>query len=444
MDRCLRDQRNQDLFESALTTSQGRYTKLREIARVDYEARDLLKKHCNAPDDCEDVLARRYFADATLGLIHRTNALRLWQDLADGKDVSLEEQLTAFDLFIIGKQWGEVADITKALDKIAADIRDDNMDFEDVDDFQKCVLIISHLQQHGYVGLGDGREHRSMKNNFLSFNLLQGDHASLPLQSAVIFCGVARRLGITAHLCNYPAHIYVVVLLDGLQVSQLPNQQHTIYLDPYSDDKPVSLSGLVRRLRMFGIPEDEFSGYLAPAPTREIVLRTCRNIIRSYQDWRRGILQEEPPLMNHDAFYSFLWCMSLVEDSTSGVGGGVWYRPHMTHLTTVFSDHHPEDLDLVDRYISPLFGTHPDRREYDSAMEEMRRSETRPRPVVPRGEDSKHVKYKIGQMLQHKRYGYIGIVRRWDARCLASDQWITQMGVERLPKGKQQPFYDVM
>jgi len=408
----------------------------------------MLLHHCAATDDCKDVLARRYYAEATLGLIHRTKALQTWSDLAAGRQTTLEAQLSAFDSFVIGKRWGTIPEIDQALNAIASEIRRDQPGVDDLDEFQRSLSIVRYLREHRYVGLDDGTRYHSMKNNYLSFILLNQNHASLPLQSAVIFCSVARRLGISAYPCNYPAHVYVVVMLDGADPSELSlrvSEKNCFFLDPWSRDEPVPLEDLTARLRMFGIGEREFPSYLAPAPVRSMVLRTCRNIMHSYQDWRRGILPDEPPLYNSDAFYSFLWCMALIEDGNANEDAlGVWHRPHLAHLPQFFRENYPEDLRLMKTYLGPLFAAHPQRQAFQFAMAEMMATDLHRRPVMRRNADARHVKYKIGQLLQHKRYGYVGVVRRWDANCKAADAWIAEMGVEKLSKGKWQPFYDVL
>ena len=42
------------------------------------------------------------------------------------------------------------------------------------------------------------------------------------------------------------------------------------------------------------------------------------------------------------------------------------------------------------------------------------------------------------------RYGYDCVIIGWSTRCNASERWIRQMGVDRLPLGREQPFYHVL
>lgn len=42
------------------------------------------------------------------------------------------------------------------------------------------------------------------------------------------------------------------------------------------------------------------------------------------------------------------------------------------------------------------------------------------------------------------RYDYRCVIYGWDLTCKMSDLWIAQMGVDRLPNGRNQPFYNVL
>ncbi|KAI7531845.1 hypothetical protein KC331_g13886, partial [Hortaea werneckii] len=54
------------------------------------------------------------------------------------------------------------------------------------------------------------------------------------------------------------------------------------------------------------------------------------------------------------------------------------------------------------------------------------------------------VTWKIGTYFRHKRYRYAGIVIGWDTSCGAEPAWIEQMRVDDLPRGRHQPFFNVV
>ena len=54
------------------------------------------------------------------------------------------------------------------------------------------------------------------------------------------------------------------------------------------------------------------------------------------------------------------------------------------------------------------------------------------------------VKFRVGQVFLHKRYGYYAVIIGWDHKCRAADEWIAQMDIDRLPGGRNQSFYKVL
>lgn len=42
------------------------------------------------------------------------------------------------------------------------------------------------------------------------------------------------------------------------------------------------------------------------------------------------------------------------------------------------------------------------------------------------------------------RYGYTGAIIGWDPQCHMGEGWIRSMNVDGLPRGRQQPFYNVI
>ncbi|KAK3739307.1 hypothetical protein QZH41_017885, partial [Actinostola sp. cb2023] len=58
--------------------------------------------------------------------------------------------------------------------------------------------------------------------------------------------------------------------------------------------------------------------------------------------------------------------------------------------------------------------------------------------------ENTEVKYRIGMVMKHRRYRYGCIIYGWDYSCDMDESWIHQMGVDRLPLGRNQPFYNVL
>eukprot|EP00730_Choanoeca_flexa_P010121 TRINITY_DN1555_c0_g1_i1.p1 TRINITY_DN1555_c0_g1~~TRINITY_DN1555_c0_g1_i1.p1 ORF type:complete len:228 (+),score=39.04 TRINITY_DN1555_c0_g1_i1:79-762(+) len=56
--------------------------------------------------------------------------------------------------------------------------------------------------------------------------------------------------------------------------------------------------------------------------------------------------------------------------------------------------------------------------------------------------DRTGIQFRVGQVVQHKRYGYRGVIVGWDTQPRAPDRWFKQMGVGA--DMQQDPFYSVL
>ena len=46
--------------------------------------------------------------------------------------------------------------------------------------------------------------------------------------------------------------------------------------------------------------------------------------------------------------------------------------------------------------------------------------------------------------MKHRKYGYHCVIYGWDPACRATHSWVRQMGVNKLQRGVNQPFYNVL
>ncbi|XP_037091561.1 F-box only protein 21-like [Pollicipes pollicipes] len=51
---------------------------------------------------------------------------------------------------------------------------------------------------------------------------------------------------------------------------------------------------------------------------------------------------------------------------------------------------------------------------------------------------------RVGDIVRHRKYSYLAAVTGWTSQCHASESWIEQMGVDRLPRGRHQPFFHLL
>ncbi|CAK3966431.1 F-box only 21 [Lecanosticta acicola] len=449
------DRKALELFDQMLLTQQYRFERMEKIAGYGYDVKDLLLTLRNeTPEDANDVLARKYHANAILGQIHRATALEKWMRLQNRQMVRLEEVLGAYDLFVLSGAKGDLNDVDKELDRLAKCIKDRDPEFEELSIRKKAQQTAKYLRSEGLVGNPNVDDYHALRNNFISMALFDEVHSSLPLQSVAIYCAVARRLGVNAKPSNYPQHVHAVieapaeVTLDGKARTPTPDMElDTMHMDPWRSSDEMPPADLRTRLSQMGAPPQHHASYLGPASTLEIALRTGRNIMTSVQEARerqRGITRRSTYPDIEAAWYSMLWSMLVLGDAH---GAATLHRRRqcLPYLVEHFQAHFPEDIGLVEKHIPAMFA---DEREYNILLHLITQARSKDRNLPaprPRDQSTKEiVKYKIGDHFTHRRYGYEGVIVGWNIRCDAEPRWIEQMGVDDLPRGREQPFYNAV
>jgi len=73
-------------------------------------------------------------------------------------------------------------------------------------------------------------------------------------------------------------------------------------------------------------------------------------------------------------------------------------------------------------------------------LQEERPPRSRPAPSAT----AHRLLYRVGQVINHIRQHYRGVIYGWDTVCCATPMWIQEMRVNELPRGTNQPFYSVL
>ncbi|KAE9984302.1 hypothetical protein EG327_005063 [Venturia inaequalis] len=257
-----------------------------DFAEYTYDVKEALLRHCAAPEEREDHLARRYWATAVLEKLHRGLAIEEWKRcmLRGGtSSEQLERNLAAFDLFVSDDEH-DINSVISSLDDIASELQAEHPELETLPTREKAITVATFLRARGHNGASD-EEYHNLPNNFLGKTLRDPEHHSLPLIAVSIFCFVARRIGLSAHPCSFPMHVYAIVSspddqdLDGRPSSKAPQN---MYIDAFRDPIEVPQHHLLAQLRSMGAAAnpDEF---LSKAADTEIIVRSSRNIMHSVQ-----------------------------------------------------------------------------------------------------------------------------------------------------------------
>jgi F-box protein 21 len=455
--------RTRQLLDRIVGTQHQRIRCVDEIANFGYDAKETLLEENECPDDAEDVLARRYYANAVLERIHREVAINVWKELQEDGSMPIEKALGAYDVFARVGEDVDMAVIERAIDKLAEGVWKEFPDFRDLSPRIKASTLASYIRDRGFKGVPD-TSYRAISNSFIGLVLSSATHHSLPLISVAIFCALARRVGLDARPCGFLHHVYTLVYappkhtLDGIYKPTNSSAIDYMYLDPFRSSEEIGQGDLRRNLREMGIANNEHGYFLSDTSTREMVLRTARNIMHSVQtirqtantgqDFSAAWMHSYPDMDN--AFYATIWSMLILapaHDSPASSGSAIAAsrrRQYLPYLLEHFQTHFPWDVTLLQQYVIPMFDDQPEGPRLRQFVASMHKMDATRKPVLGRDDASANVKFKIGQLFEHKRYGYEGVVTGWDVACDAGEEWIQNTGVDTLPSGRDQAFYHVL
>jgi F-box protein 21 len=376
--RILIEKRTVSLLDSVLETQQGRIRSINEIAGFGYDAKETLLRQCACPEDAEDVLARRYYANAVLERIQREMAINVWKDLYAGNNVPIERALGAYDMFARTGADVDFDVISNDLDELAQAVRDEFPTFSELSTRMQASALASFLRDEGFKGVAE-TSYRALRNSFIGVVLRSPTHESLPLISVAIYCAIATRLGLDARPCGFLFHVYCLIYappkhtLDGVYRPSRSDALDYMYLDPFRSSHEVGQDDLQRVLREVGVPVSEHETFLSDTNVREMVLRTARNIMNSVQTIRQteagvyGIhstwLNAYPDMDN--SFYATIWAMLMLGPREDEENGGLHNittrrRQYLPYLLEHFQTHFPWDVTLLEQHVIPLFSNQPE------------------------------------------------------------------------------------
>ncbi|KAF2278336.1 YccV-like-domain-containing protein [Westerdykella ornata] len=461
-------QETRRLLNNVLQLQYRRVQHIVEAAGYGYDAKDTLLEEFDCPDDCEDVLARRYYAHAILGRIQRELAIKVWKDLSGGKDVPLERALSAFDMFALVGRDVDLNRTSAELDDLARRLLRKYPAFPDMSTRAKASTLGQFLHDQGFRGVSD-ESYRALRNSFIGLAMRLPKHESLPLISVAIYCAIASRVGLNARPCGFIFHVICWVsapksyTLDGEYKPSQSDELDTMYVDPFRGGDEVFKADLIRKLKGLAVPASQHAYYLSPSTTSELVIRTARNITASVQSVRqnRGPYQfgvhaqswHSPEPDVDGAFYGAIWAITLVSGAGGDVAGNMpesshdvetRRRQYLPYLLECFQLHFPWDITLLEEHAIPLFPDPPDQNRLKIFTQSMRKLDSVRKEVNRRPPQNDKVLFKVGQLFRHKRYDYEGVVTGWDPACNAGEDWIQHMGVDRLQGGRNQSFYHVL
>ncbi|KAK7064086.1 F-box domain-containing protein [Favolaschia claudopus] len=372
------------------------------------------------------ALTLRYWAEAILDTISRRFAILQWSCLRGEKEqpVSFVDAFASLSCFF-GIPPGEVQAQLLTLGNncreylIKHECRLDSTEGSDLPDI--CIKICSFMHEQGFGAVEPTRFY-DISNHFPHLYLTTHKR-SIPLSLVHVFVFLSRHC--CASLYTSPVEFPARVLA---HVSSPPGSDDFL-VDVYASNSKAILSlrsDVPVMLTRLGISPDNFNQYISPCGAAPMLLRAARNILASFRnDASRSTAQS--------AIYAAV-CIHLL---LTGDHDGQFIAHMLSHV----------DLDplycstfLAD--MQPLLPHGRQRLAYfcKAALE----SEEQQAAIVHSRAGEASVAHYVGMIFEHKAYQYIGCIFGWDRTCSATEEWQTNMNVQRLDRGPDQPFYHVL
>lgn len=326
------------------------------------------------------------------------------------------------------------------------------MDFNYLTARQKAKAITVYLRERGLTGIEKDAPDHTLQNTFIGLALRDKNHPSMSPISVAVYCSVAQRLGLQAYPCGFPFNVLVIVKpcegfdMDGRAI-QSSQEGEPMYLDPFRSDQELLVSGLQNQLAAMGVPTSDHKSLLDSSPAADHIHRTALNIISAVQKESepRAYLASSVsyPIDCASAFYGALWALTILGGNK--VPHNARRAKCLSYIIEHLRDQFFMDVGLAERYILPTFPSRVLSIPVADAIRKIRQIDMKPKAIKRRNNIGRaQVKYRIGQVFSHVRYGYQAVIIGWDIECGASEQWILDMNVNSLVRGRHQSFYHVL
>jgi regulator of sirC expression with transglutaminase-like and TPR domain len=159
----------------------------------------------------------------------------------------------------------EISDYVEKLNEVGRSLK------LSIENIKNPTYKISLLNEHlfGRYGFyGDYEDYYNPKNNFL--NAVIDKKSGIPITLSIIYCEVAKHIGLDLKLVGFPSHVIVKYSDD-------------IILDPFNEGRLLSLNDLEDILEENFAGEVEFSPeFLKETEPEKILIRMIRNLKLSY------------------------------------------------------------------------------------------------------------------------------------------------------------------
>lgn len=350
--------------------------------------------------------------------------------------------------------------VSEIFDVLAAELQSQSTELNTLSPRHQALTVVRFLLRHNLTGISSEQRYRDLQNNYIGIALQDPEHPSLPLISVAIFCALAKKLGLDAHCCGFPGHVYAVVYPpNGFDMDGRGSAGSTatpMFLDPWRNDIEVPVMDLESQLRAYGVSPSNFDRFLGSAGVGEMILRTSRNILSTVHAFR-GLetntghptirLHANPFADMDNVFYSALWANFLLFSPTD-IENPIEEIRFIPMILERFERLYPMDSKLIEKYVCPSIRASilSDQYEIIETLRVVRAGDLMPRQLRPRDSTitKEKVKHKVGQVFKHRRYHYTAVITGWDVECTMNSEWMQHNRVDTLSNGRHQSFYHAL
>ncbi|KAG9119813.1 hypothetical protein FRC07_004968 [Ceratobasidium sp. 392] len=293
---------------------------------------------------------------------------------------------------------------------------------------------------------GDGQYYDLM--NHFPHKFMTTNRRALPMSLVCTFVAIVTRLGFLSAPVGFPGHVHAWIALPSYHLPEfVPFEPETdwedetptqrLHVDVFNSDVEPFLSSDSMRgtLNNLQVPRDQQPMLMRPSAASEMVLRAANNILHSVTRIQHlpgsHIQAETRGAALYASAMTFLVARPQAADATRFIAG----------VISVVKEQFPLDADTVlERLSSLIFNQEPARAVGIHLRNALGMLRSAPVNVNKRTKE----RWWVGMMFRHARYNYVGVILGWDAECAASEEWMREAGVDELPRGRKQPFYNVL
>ncbi|MBN3304305.1 FBX21 protein, partial [Amia calva] len=339
--------------------------------------------------------------------------------------------LSDISLQSISTQLGEITDKIKKTVQVKNPshpclraTEDDNCLVEDFDLQRQVVCALNSVLFEQLQYKGNECDYYNPLNSYIHQVLIR--RTGIPISLSVLYLTLARKVGVKMEPVNFPNHF----LLRWCQQHKGSTDIYDyVYIDAFGKGKQLTAKECE-----YLIGHQVTSDYYCAVSTTEVLLRMVGNLLNI---GKRGEGNEKSYQLLRDSLDLYLTInpdnvQYLLLQARLYFHLGIWPEKVLDILQ------HIQALDPSQHGAVGYLVQH--------TLEHIQHKRHPAEPEVKKRSDPEHheVQYSMGLIMKHKRSGYNCVIYGWDPKCTMSLEWITTMRVHQLPKGPNQPFYNVL